>query len=143
MDEPHQFGAFKGMASVNNIRALREARGWSRPDLAKLMGTSPQQVERLEKGTRGLDLGWIDKAAHAFGVAVADIITAGADVKPGAVATIEEIAADHGWALIEEVDLALGMGTTFLDSYTTPESLGIVPFKADWLRGFLGDPSSI
>lgn len=66
------------MASVNNIEALREARGWKRPALAKRMKTSTQQVERLEKGQRKLSQEWIDRAADALGVPPADIITAGA-----------------------------------------------------------------
>ena len=71
----HHFGARKAMALENNIAKLREARGWARPELAKRMGTSAQQVERLEKGQRGLKPEWIEKAARALGVPPADIIT--------------------------------------------------------------------
>lgn len=39
------------------------------------MGTSGQQVERLEKGQRSLTQDWIDKAATALSVEPADIIT--------------------------------------------------------------------
>lgn len=75
MGHRHHFGAQQGMASVNNIAAFREKRGWSRPDLAKRMGTSAQQIERLEKGMRNLKQSWIDKAAQAFDVEPAAIIT--------------------------------------------------------------------
>ena len=75
MGEEHHFGARGCVASVNNIERFREERGWKRPHLAKLMGTSPQQVERLEKGQRKLAQEWIDKAAAAFGVEPAEIIT--------------------------------------------------------------------
>lgn len=71
----HRFGAKSVMASVNNIEKLRLSRGWSRPALAKLMGTSYQQIERLEKGDRQLSQKWIDRAAAAFGVEPAAIIT--------------------------------------------------------------------
>lgn len=71
----HHFGAKGGMASVNNIAAFRKAKGWKRPELAKRMGTSPQQIERLEKGMRNLKQEWIDKAASAFGVEPSAIIT--------------------------------------------------------------------
>ncbi|WP_278987594.1 XRE family transcriptional regulator [Sphingobium yanoikuyae] len=74
----HQIGAKGGMTIANNIAALREQRGWARPELAKRMGTSTQQVERLEKGQRGLTTDWIDKAARALGVPAGDIITPGA-----------------------------------------------------------------
>ena len=42
------------MAIANNIQAMREERGWSRPELARLAKTSPQQIERLEKAQRRL-----------------------------------------------------------------------------------------
>lgn len=54
--------------------------------------------------------------------------------------TLESIAAEQGWALIEEIDLALGMGATFLDPDRAPERLGIIPFKLDWLRDIYHGP---
>lgn len=53
-----------------NIVALREAKGWKRPDLAKRVkpATSPQQIERLEKGDRKLTIDWVEKLAGALGV---------------------------------------------------------------------------
>jgi len=125
------------VSSVNNIEKLREHRGWKRPQLAKLMGTSPQQVERLEKGERKLTQEWIDKAAKAFGVAPSHIITPIGDSAPASSATsIEDFAAEHGIVFLEELDLALGMGATYLDG--TAEVRGVVPFKEDWLRGLFG-----
>lgn len=81
MASPHHFGASCGMPSANNIELLRKQRGWSRPELARQMGTSPQQIERLEKGTRRLAKDWIDKAASAFGVPPPAIIASGDDSK--------------------------------------------------------------
>lgn len=71
----HHFGAKLSMASANNIERLRTEAGWSRPTLAARMGTSPQQVERLEKGQRRLTTDWIEKAASALGVAPTAIIS--------------------------------------------------------------------
>jgi transcriptional regulator with XRE-family HTH domain len=53
-----------------NIARLRESKGWSRPDLAKRVkpATSPQQIERLEKGQRQLTIKWIEKLAAALSV---------------------------------------------------------------------------
>lgn len=72
------------MASVNNIQRFRQERGWSRPHLAQRMKTSPQQIERLEKGERSLSQQWIDRAADAFGVPPGDIISpeAGQNIEP-------------------------------------------------------------
>lgn len=75
MAKEHHFGAKLDMATGNNIERLRTEAGWSRPQLASRMGTSPQQVERLEKGQRRLTTGWIEKFAEAFGVAPAAIIS--------------------------------------------------------------------
>lgn len=137
----HQFGAVKCVPSVNNIERFREERGWKRPDLARRMGTSPQQVERLEKGQRGLTIDWIDKAADALGVTAAQIISpTGGDAKLGLKPSLslDDIAAEHGLAFVEEVDLALGMGASFLEGH--PEIIGTVPFKVDWLRGLFEGP---
>jgi phage repressor protein C with HTH and peptisase S24 domain len=70
-----RFGAKDGMAAGNQIQALREARGLSRPKLGQLMGTSGQQVERLEKGMRRLTQDWIERAADALNVAPVAIIS--------------------------------------------------------------------
>lgn len=53
-----------------NVIRLREMRGWSRPELGKRCrpATSGQQIERLEKGQRGLDTEWIERLSRAFGV---------------------------------------------------------------------------
>lgn len=86
----HRFGANQGVTSTNNIVSLREARGWKRPELARRMNTTPQQVERLEKGVRQLTVAWIDKAAEAFGVAPWRIITPEGAEEPPAGAGSED-----------------------------------------------------
>lgn len=48
--------------------------------------------------------------------------------------TLEDLANEHGLAFVEEVDLALGMGATFLSQDAQPEIVGMVPFRAAWLR---------
>lgn len=59
----------------NNLMQLRKSVGWSRPQLAERMGTSTQQIEKLEKGLRRLTLDWIERAAAALNVPVAAVIT--------------------------------------------------------------------
>lgn len=81
--------------------------------------------------------------AELAGVSVRDfaeqewIANAGSALQPQ---TLEDVAAEQGWALIEEIDLALGMGATFLDPDRAPERLGIIPFKLDWLRDIYHGP---
>ncbi len=76
MAENHQIGDNRTVDAPNNIAALREARDWSRPQLAEKMHTSAQQVERLEKGQRRLTQEWMERAAEALGVDPTDIMRA-------------------------------------------------------------------
>lgn len=137
MAAPHQIGAQSGVASVNNIEKLREARGWARPELAKRMGTSPQQVERLEKGQRKLSQEWIDKAAHAFGVTPADIISEGVSLVVPEQPVAKSV--DGGEVVeITRLDLSLPMGPgATVDDYVEEESIA---FDLGYLRSFTRTP---
>lgn len=137
MARQHQIGARRGVASVNNIEKLREARGWARPELGRRMNTSPQQIERLEKGQRKLSQDWIDRAAVAFGVTPAEIISG----EVGAVVPDQPLArsADGGEvALIPRLDLSLPMGPgATVDDYVEEEP---VAFDLGYLRTFTRTP---
>ena len=134
---PHQIGAQHGVASVNNIEKLREARGWARPELAKRMGTSPQQVERLEKGQRKLSQEWIDKAAHAFSVTPADIISEGVSLVVPEQPVVKSV--DGGEVVeITRLDLSLPMGPgATVDDYVEEEPIA---FDLGYLRSFTRTP---
>lgn len=54
---------------MSALREIRERRGMSQPALARLAGTSQQQIDRLEKGQRGLTLAWARRLAPLLGVA--------------------------------------------------------------------------
>lgn len=58
------------MTAGEKIASLREKRGWKRPELAQRMGTSAQQLERLEKGQRRLTTDWLERIATALEVDV-------------------------------------------------------------------------
>lgn len=75
-----------------NISRLREAKGWSRPELGKRCrpATSGQQIERLEKGQRGLDTDWIERISRALGVDPAVLLAGEAEQY-----TLTEQAADE------------------------------------------------
>ncbi len=72
------------MTVANNLELLRTQAGLSRPKLATLMNTSPQQIEKLEKGQRKLSSEWIGRAADALGVQPAALITEGELPPPNA-----------------------------------------------------------
>lgn len=59
-----------------NIARLREARGWSRPELGRRCrpATSGSQIERLEKNDRRLTVEWIERIAAAFNIDPAELI---------------------------------------------------------------------
>ena len=141
MGERHHFGARLAMASQNNIERLREARGWKRPALAERMGTSAQQVERLEKGQRRLSQDWIDKAASALGVEPVDIIGEMPEA-PAAIAadTAPTRSVDAGETVeIIRLDLSLPMGPgATVDDYIEEEP---VVFDLAYVRSFTRTPS--
>lgn len=133
MGEPHHIGAKSGVPSVNNIQELRARRGWMRPELARRMDTSPQQVERLEKSQRKLSLDWIDKAAEALSVEPWQIIVPLDDEGPNGKANRSPPAPanDDDTAEIIALDLSLSMGPgTFIEDFVDGEpvrmSLGFI-----------------
>lgn len=133
------------MASVNNIELFRTKRGWKRPELAKRMKTTPQQVERLEKGQRGLTLDWIDRAAEALEVTPAQIITPageGAEIVPIVASPTRGLipSNDDDTVEIMSLDLRFSMGSgTTIDDYIeeTP-----VRFSYDFVRSFTRAPAN-
>ncbi|WP_236547728.1 LexA family transcriptional regulator [Sphingomonas sp. AX6] len=140
--EPHQFGASQGVSLTNNIEALRMARGWSRPELGSRMGTSGQQIERLEKGQRKLTQDWMERAATAFGVRATEIISSdGAAAVPAKTSDQPVMrAVDAGeTATLGRLDLSLPMGPgASVDDYVEDEP---VIFDLGYLRVFTRTPA--
>lgn len=64
----------KEQQTPNRMAELRERKGWMRPELARRMGTSAQQVERLEKGQRNLTQKWMERAAAALECDIVEIL---------------------------------------------------------------------
>lgn len=58
----------------NNIRELRQARGWSMRELAERMpGTHFTTIAKIERSQRRLTMDWVEKFAKAFEVKVEEI----------------------------------------------------------------------
>ena len=124
------------MVAPNNIEALREAKGWKRPKLATLMGTTPQQVERLEKGRRRLTQDWMTRAAKALGVKTTDIIAeelVEVDDSPDHDDDIDMVGIQH-------IDQAYGMGATFADS---PVAVDVLLFPKIWIDSITHSPPAL
>lgn len=62
---------------ANNLRALREAKGFTQEGLAAEMGTTRSQLIKLERGERQLTPKWIERAAAALGVTLGALIEEG------------------------------------------------------------------
>ncbi|HVJ54923.1 MAG TPA: LexA family transcriptional regulator [Aliidongia sp.] len=52
----------------DRLKQLRLARGWSLAKLGEMIGTSGQNVSKLELGKARLTLDWMNKFAQAFGI---------------------------------------------------------------------------
>lgn len=59
---------------ANNLRALRDGRGWSQEEAAAALSTTRNQYVKLENGARRLSDKWIERAAEAYGVDPGDIV---------------------------------------------------------------------
>ena len=56
------------------IRKLRKTRGWTLQQLADLVGTTPQTVQRLETANMTVSMDWLEKFANAFNVSAVDLM---------------------------------------------------------------------
>jgi transcriptional regulator with XRE-family HTH domain len=61
------------MDDITNVRALREAHGWSRRKTALLVGLSEGELRKVEAGTRGLSGPSRMRYINAFGLGSADV----------------------------------------------------------------------
>lgn len=104
----------------------------SKVEVATVLGLSPPRISEMLKGTRDISFDEARTLINHYGLE--------REASVPAPVSMADIAAENGIALIEEVDLVLGMGGgTFSDM---AESKGLVPFKDDWLRGLHSGPTS-
>ncbi len=66
----------KGQEQINNIRRWRKQRGLTMQDLAERIGTSQQQIDRLEKGRRRLTVDWLVRLSQGLGCELLDLLPA-------------------------------------------------------------------
>tara|TARA_Y100001963_G_scaffold156936_1_gene251780 strand:+ start:355 stop:945 length:591 start_codon:yes stop_codon:yes gene_type:complete len=63
-----------GETMQTNLKKIREDRGMSQAELAKLMGTTNQTISRWERGERGITLETLDKLSSALRTTIAQIL---------------------------------------------------------------------
>jgi transcriptional regulator with XRE-family HTH domain len=69
------------ISAPNNIRKIRDRLGISAAQLAKMIGTSQQQITRLEKGQRRLSDFWLYRLAPALHCEPAELLASPYDEK--------------------------------------------------------------
>lgn len=118
---------------ISKSELLRQIDGIapSRADIARVLDLAPARITEMYKG--GRDLSFDEARKLILHYKLEDEV---GQIEPP---SLDDIAAEHGLVLLDEVDLALGMGATYLDG-GTPEVLGVVPFRSDWLRGLHEGP---
>lgn len=56
------------------IKQIRKQRGFTMKKLAESIGTSQQQIDRLEKGKRRMTLEWMDRLSSALDCNITDLL---------------------------------------------------------------------
>ena len=123
---------------ANNLRALRDGRGWSQEAAAAALGTTRNQYVKLELGTRRLSDKWIERAAEAYGIDAGDVVTS---ARRGLVPIAGFVSAGSEMTLYAsgqgnhgEVDAPEGSTDNTIAVEIRGESLG--PFFNGWLVFF-------
>lgn len=132
-----------------NIAALRRHLGLNQTEFGERLGTQQANVSKWE--TKGVEPSgeYIEAMAEFAEVSAREFRNV--PWKPGGPRavivsdqqpSIEDLADEYGLALIDEIDLSLGMGATYLNPDQAPERKGLVPFRASWLRDMFRGPLS-
>ena len=87
----------KSLDVTNRIRELREALGLSLSELARRVGTSPQQLYRLEHGERRLAENWMRRIAAGLGVRPGDLLVEAREVAGELVQSKAELSLLRFW----------------------------------------------
>lgn len=94
---------------MNKVRELRDERGLSLADLAKITGKSRMAINRIERGERKLTMDWARLLADAMGVSVEEVYGG----RPGAtLITPEWLSAELERRGIRRVQIANELGLT-------------------------------
>lgn len=104
-------------------------------DVAAALGIDPARVTEMRKYERRVQAEEEEPLARILGLADEPVPATGEITRH----SLTDLATELGLVLVDEIDLAFGMGATYLDG-SDPEVLGIVPFRENWLQGlYSGD----
>lgn len=131
------------MFRADRLAALISEKGLSQSELARRVGVSQATIWKLVKepsqGSKHLH-----RIAAELGVSPAYLAGDTDDPTPGLVpakvATFEELAAEHGLIPIRHLDLAFGMGATYVDNPVDEE---MRMFPETFIRAFTSAPPEL
>lgn len=136
--------------SNNRIADLRKAKGMTQDQLADAIGTTVNNLGKLERGARRLNEDWINKIAAALGCDPSEILAKAPSERPRDMPLDMRRApeqmptrnahADAGPAKLRRVNLQLAMGDgTNLEDWFEEEP---VDFDMGWLRTITSTPTN-
>lgn len=128
------------------LKSRKKEIGVGDQEIGEAIGRDRTIATKLLNGQIPFDFKYIDGFSRVLRISKAEvlrrfgILDEDADAIPGpSGASLDDLAAEHGLVFVDEIDLAFGMGATFLDD-REPEVMGIVPFRENWLHGlYSGD----
>lgn len=129
------------MLIPDRLVSRMEQCGETQSSLARKVGISPQMVGKLARGDAAGTTQLHKIALHlrttiAYLTGEVDDPEEGAYIPPSS----DEIAEQMGLMKVEEVDLAIGMGATYLDETSVQSVERWIP--TDWVRNFTDSPAS-
>ena len=106
----------------NPIYALRQKRGLTQKDIAEAIGTTANQISRLENGDRKLAPEWLERLSQALGCTKAELL----GETPGEYLTPEERALLDSFRSLspEKKDIIKSTINAFTQSVTSADKVG-------------------
>ncbi|AUW59424.1 hypothetical protein C1T17_16350 [Sphingobium sp. SCG-1] len=130
------------MVISDRLQQLMVQRGLSQSELARRVGLTQQSIGKLVRG-ESAGSAHLHKIARILQTTAAYLAGETDDPAEGAVIppTKEEIAEQLGLVEIEEIDLSIGMGASYLDEAAVQTVSRWMP--EDWVRQFTDAPASM
>lgn len=127
--------ALRGKALYNALMRLKPE-DLPETDWAKQAGVNRGFFSNLKNSEIAPRSDTLRKILNRIGKTEADLSEGGGRAPLASNATLMDLAAEHDLVFVEEIDLAFGMGATYLSQDEQPEVVGMVPFRMAWLREF-------
>jgi transcriptional regulator with XRE-family HTH domain len=98
------------MTRPNNIKAIREERGWTQQEAAALAGISEGYLSRLERGDRDLNTRTMKKMTKGWSVKPEDIVRADDQPPPSVAEVWARIKPERRTGVLAILEIIAGLG---------------------------------